>query len=562
MRRITIALALILALPSVALAADPGGTFTDDDGNIFEGWIEAVAAEDITKGCNPPFNDRFCPDLSVDRGAMAAFLKRALDLPNTAQDFFDDDNNSIFENDINAIAAAGITKGCNPPANNLYCPNDRVSREAMAAFLKRALDLPNTAQDFFDDDNNSIFENDINAIAAAGVTKGCNPPANNWYCPKDTVKRDTMAAFLGRGLDLTAMTPDPRPPLEWELVVGGLTSPIQALVPPGEDRILIAQQSGEIRIFENGSLQPDLFLDVPVITGGERGLLSMAIHPDYPADRRIFVWRSASGGSGNHTTYLTEYDIAPDLQTASSPRTVLSVVQPAGNHNGGYLSFGPDGYLYLGLGDGGSSNDPWGNARNLNTLLGKMIRIDVDGALPYENPPDNPYVGAPGKDEIWASGLRNPWRWSIHDGYMYIGDVGQDAREEINVVELTPDGYDFGWARYEGTRCNPNDPDPSCSTAGLTFPVAEYTHSVGGSVTGGVVYDGDVVNSLAHYYLYSDFSSGIIRGFRLLNGDAVESIDLTSELQRSGIVDFSKDSDGEILVVSLFSGAVYRLIGG
>ena len=557
MRRLTIALTLVIAIPSVALAADPGGTFTDDDGNTFEGWIEAVAAEEITKGCNPPFNDRYCPSLTVDRGAMAAFIKRALNLPNTAQDYFDDDNNSIFENDINSLAEAGITKGCNPPANNLFCPTERVTREVMAAFLKRALNLPASQQDFFTDDNNSIFENDINAIAEAGITLGCNPPANNLYCPKDYVKRDTMAAFLGRGLGLTAMTPDPRPPLEWDLVVGGLTSPIQALVPPGEDRILIAQQTGEIRIFENGSLQNDLFLDVPVITGGERGLLSIAIHPDYPADRRLFVWRSVSGG-----TQLTEYDIAADLDSASSPRTVLSVTQPASNHNGGFLEFGPDGYLYLGLGDGGSSNDPWGNARNLNTLLGKMIRIDVDGALPYENPPDNPYVGVAGKDEIWASGLRNPWRWTIHDGYMYIGDVGQDAREEINVVELVPDGYDFGWARYEGTRCNPNDPDPSCSTAGLTFPVAEYTHSFGGSVTGGVVYDGDVVKSLSDYYLYADFSSGLIRGFRLLNGNAVESIDLTSELQRSGIVNFSKDSDGEILVVSLFSGAVYRLIGG
>jgi hypothetical protein len=376
-----------------------------------------------------------------------------------------------------------------------------------------------------------------------------------------------MATMLTRALGLTAMRPAARPPLEWELVVGGLTTPVQTLVPPGEDRILIAELGGLIRVFENGALRQQPFLDLTgtVVAGGERGLLSIAIHPDYPADRRLFAWYSAPlrpGGSGNHTTYLVEFDIAADLQTASSPRTVLAVDQPFANHNGGFVAFGPDGYLYLGLGDGGSGNDPGARARNLNTLLGKMIRIDVDGAVPYGIPADNPRVGTTGRDEIWASGLRNPWRWSIDNGNLYIGDVGQGAREEVDAVALNPVGYDFGWSRYEGTLCNPNDTDPSCSTSGLTMPIVEYGRAVGRTITGGVVYRGPIVRSLNHYYLYADFGSGIVRGFRFLDGKAVEAVDLTSALRLPGLVSFGFDSNGEILATSLFDNAVYRLVGG
>jgi hypothetical protein len=191
-----------------------------------------------------------------------------------------------------------------------------------------------------------------------------------------------------------------------------------------------------------------------------------------------------------------------------------------------------------------------------------MIRIDVDGATPYQIPPDNPYVGRAGRDEIWASGLRNPWRWSIDDGNMYIGDVGQGAREEIDAVALTPVGYDFGWPRYEGSLCNPNDSDPSCSTSGLTMPVAEYGRSSGQVVTGGVVYRGPTVRSLAQYYLYADFSSGMVSAFRLLNGRAVEARSLSSALREPGLVSFGFDWNGEILGVSMLDNAVYRLVGG
>ena len=182
------------------------GHFVDDNGHLFEGDIDAIAEADITKGCNPPANTNFCPGLKVDRGAMAAFIRRALNLPASNTDYFTDDNNSIFEGDINAIAEAGITKGCNPPANTRYCPRSLVDRGAMAAFMRRAFNLPASNTDYFIDDNGSIFEHDINAIAEADVTKGCNPPTNNRYCPSNTVDRGAMAAFLRRALGLPAIT--------------------------------------------------------------------------------------------------------------------------------------------------------------------------------------------------------------------------------------------------------------------------------------------------------------------------------------------------------------------
>jgi hypothetical protein len=176
---------VVVMFPSAAGAGSlpPGGTFVDDNGNIHEGNIEAIAAAGVTKGCNPPANDRYCPSGPVTRGQMAAFIRRALSLPDSPIDYFVDDGGSVFEGDINAVAAAGITRGCNPPANDRFCPEGQVTREQMAAFLHRAFEYPSSPTDFFTDDD-SLFEADINAIAAVGVTKGCNPPTNDRYCPE------------------------------------------------------------------------------------------------------------------------------------------------------------------------------------------------------------------------------------------------------------------------------------------------------------------------------------------------------------------------------------------
>jgi hypothetical protein len=197
-------------LPAGAQELDPGGTFIDDDGNVHEGYIEAIAAEGITRGCNPPDNDRYCPSDPVSRGEMAAFLTRALGLSGSTADQFVDDEDSVFEDDINALAAAGITRGCNPPDNDRFCPDGNVTRGQMAAFLVRAMGYTDPGEgDLFTDDDDSVFENDIDRLGTAGVTRGCNPPDNDRFCPDDLVLRDQMASFLGRALGLQARTPPP-----------------------------------------------------------------------------------------------------------------------------------------------------------------------------------------------------------------------------------------------------------------------------------------------------------------------------------------------------------------
>ena len=190
----------------------PGGSFVDDDGNVHEGGIEAIAAEGITRGCNPPANDRYCPEKTVTRGQMAVFLARALDLGPTSNDYFIDDETSLFEAGINRLAAAGITQGCNPPANNRFCPDRDMTRGQMAAMLARAFDYPVSHHNRFNDDNGHIFEQAIQKIAAAGVTVGCNPPANNRFCPNDPIRRDQMATLLTRATHLTPNRPPGRCP--------------------------------------------------------------------------------------------------------------------------------------------------------------------------------------------------------------------------------------------------------------------------------------------------------------------------------------------------------------
>jgi len=218
-----VALVAVVAGIAVAFGLPPGGTFVDDDGNLHEGNIEAIAADGVTSGCNPPANDRYCPATTVTRGQMAAFLVRAVDLPATATDFYHDDDASVFENDINRLAAAEITKGCNPPANDHFCPDSKVTRGQMAAFLVRAFAYTDDGGgDLFIDDNGSVFERDIDKLRTAGVTAGCNPPTNDRYCPADSVRRDQMASFLARALDLDPIMPPPR---ETNCPVTGACSP-------------------------------------------------------------------------------------------------------------------------------------------------------------------------------------------------------------------------------------------------------------------------------------------------------------------------------------------------
>ncbi|MCZ6857931.1 MAG: PQQ-dependent sugar dehydrogenase, partial [Gemmatimonadetes bacterium] len=398
---------LIIPLAVSAGALPPGGTFLDDDFNIHEGNIEAIAAADITRGCNPPVYDRFCPKVDVRRGEMAAFLNRALDLPAATKDHFTDDNTSIFEDDINRLAEAGITLGCNPQTNDRFCPNATVNRGSMAAFLVRAYGYSaGSGSNLFVDDNTSIFENDIDRLGTAKVTLGCNPPTNDRFCPTDPVRRDQMASFLARAEQLDPMVPPPRADLTLEVFASGLSQPVGLVAPddPNDDRVFVLEKGGTIRIIEgDGTVLPTPFLTISgVLNGSETGLLGMAFHPDYPSDGRFFVHYSTTG---THRSRISSFSVSADPNVASASETVLlTLTQPAGNHNGGHLEFGPDGYLYIGFGDGGGSDDPDADARDPTTLFGSMLRIDVDSGNPYSIPADNPYVGVSGLDEVWSIG--------------------------------------------------------------------------------------------------------------------------------------------------------------
>jgi len=345
--------------------------------------------------------------------------------------------------------------------------------------------------------------------------------------------------------------------------VGGLDSPLDLQAPP-EDRarLFVVEQAGRIRIVRNGAVAAT-FLDIAsrVGSGGERGLLGLAFHPRHAENGRFFVNYTDRSGD----THVSEFRAAPSSDTADpgSERELLFVRQPFANHNGGGLAFGIDGKLYIGLGDGGSGGDPFGNGQNLGTPLGKLLRIDVDAGTPFAVPPDNPFVSTPGAfPAVWAYGLRNPWRFAFDrlTGDLLIGDVGQDAVEEVDLgLASRRGGENYGWNRMEGSRCF--SPAAGCSTAGLTLPVAEYTHGTGCSITGGYVYRGCRMPGYHGTYFYGDYCTALIRSFRVENGRAVDSRDWTSSLARGvdAISSFGVDADGEIYIVD-HTGEVYKVV--
>jgi hypothetical protein len=374
-----------------------------------------------------------------------------------------------------------------------------------------------------------------------------------------------MASFLTRAMGLTAMTPDPRPSLALETVASGLSQPLFLTAPEGDSRLFVIERGGRIRIIENGEVLATPFLDITakVATGGERGLLGLAFHPDYNSNGRFFVYYATDGACSGHDTVVAEYRVsAGDLDVASpSEKVLLSVNQPACNHEGGPLAFGPDGYLFIGMGDGGGSYDVYNNAQNKNTLLGAMLRIDVDSGNPYSLPADNPFVGTSGADEIYAMGLRNPWRFSIDGDTIYVGDVGQDAREEIDVFSATEPGLNFGWPRYEGTLCVSNKTsETTCDSVGLAFPLIEHSHPGSRSITGGYVYRGSTLGMDGHYF-YGDFLDGYVRSALVEDGVLRSHQDWTQALgKQAGLASFGVDGFGELYLINLFSGTVKKLV--
>jgi hypothetical protein len=341
-------------------------------------------------------------------------------------------------------------------------------------------------------------------------------------------------------------------------VLSGLSGPIFVTnARDGSDRLFIVEQAGIIKVLQPGQTSPAVFLDITakVLAGGERGLLGLAFHPQFSTNRRFFVnyTRQPDGA-----TVIAQYQVSledPNVATRLSEIVFLVIPQPFANHNGGMVEFGPDGFLYIATGDGGSGNDPGNRAQNNNQLLGKILRIDVDtpnGSVPYSSPPSNPFFGAAaGADEIFAVGFRNPWRFSFdrETGDLYAGDVGQGAIEEIDVVTL---GGNFGWRIWEGSQCTGLD-QGLCNPAGFVFPIAEYAHASGRcSVTGGYVYRGAQSALPLGSYIYADFCTGEI--FLFQNGTS--SILLDTGINISS---FGEDEAGELYVVGI-GGTIHRIV--
>jgi glucose/arabinose dehydrogenase len=334
-----------------------------------------------------------------------------------------------------------------------------------------------------------------------------------------------------------------------EPVVEGLEQPVFVThAGDGSGRLFVVEQAGRVLIVREGALLEEPFLDIAedVRSGGERGLLGLAFHPGFADNGRYFVHYSRQDGAG----VIAEFEVSPDPdRSRQGGRRLLTVDQPFANHNGGMIAFGPDGFLYIGLGDGGSAGDPGDRAQDPDELLGKILRIDVDGGRPYGIPADNPFAGGGGRPEIYALGLRNPWRFSFdrRKGRLYAGDVGQHEREEIDIVRR---GRNYGWRVLEGTRCF--KPPEDCEQSGLKPPRADYGHDRGRcSVTGGYVYRGSEVPALKGIYIFGDYCSGEMFGLR----GPERSLLLDTELSISS---FGEDEAGELYVVD-HGGTIYRI---
>ncbi len=346
-----------------------------------------------------------------------------------------------------------------------------------------------------------------------------------------------------------------------EFFKNGFSSPVD-IQNAGDDRLFIVELSGIIKILNSdATINPTPFLNISSLieSGGEQGLLGLAFHPDYANNGYFFVYYT----DNSEDTQVARYTVDgsdPDIADPSSALLIIDAVQPYWNHNGGSLQFGTDGYLYIGLGDGGSGGDPENRAQNLETLLGKILRIDIDnteGGNNYAIPADNPFVGDPNAfDEIWAYGLRNPWRFSFDfdTDEIWIGDVGQGSIEEIDRAASDAAGLNYGWRCYEGTQTYNTSgcPDPS----ELTFPVAEYSHSGGNcSITGGYVYRGSIYSDIYGLYFYADYCSGDIGTVDAANNQINHG-------SFSGYWStFGEDSSGEIYIADLY-GTIYKIIGG
>lgn len=349
-------------------------------------------------------------------------------------------------------------------------------------------------------------------------------------------------------------------------------NPTFVTAPSVDERLFVVERDGIIRVLQNGTAGTPLavpWLDIRarVFTGGEGGLLSMAFDPDFSRNGYFYVYYTDLQQNIVVERFGTSQ--LPNVADATSGLVILRIPHPQyTNHFGGLVAFGPDGLLYVGTGDGGGAGDPFGNAQNLAVMLGKLLRVDVRSAnagQPYAIPPGNPYLNQPGtRPEIWASGLRNPWRFAFDTSGLYIADVGQNEREEVNITALAQAGANYGWDIMEGTRCYGST---NCNRSGLVLPAFEYEHGAnnanGCSITGGYVYRGSALPELAGRYLYSDYCGGYLKSF-LAPGGGASSVSEARDWNITGagqVVSFGRDGAGELYIVSA-NGRIYRIVRG
>lgn len=347
-------------------------------------------------------------------------------------------------------------------------------------------------------------------------------------------------------------------------VVANLDNPTYLTAPAGDTRLFVLERPGRIRIVENGNLLAIPFLDIGarVSTSGEGGLLSMAFDPQFAGNRHFYLYYT----DPQQNIVIERFTAGsnPSLADPTSGLVILRVAHPNfTNHFGGQLAFGPDGYLYMATGDGGGAGDPAGNGQNLNALLGKLLRLDVRSSTagqPYTIPAGNPYLNQPGRRaEIWAAGLRNPWRFSFDGSQLYLSDVGQDRREEVNISAADAAGLNYGWNTMEGTLCYNA---ASCERSGLTLPAFEYDHGAndanGCSITGGFVYRGGAIPGLSGRYFYSDYCRGYLKSFLASGGNITEQRDWNIAAI-GNVVSFGQDGQGELYLLSS-RGSVHKIV--
>lgn len=409
------------------------------------------------------------------------------------------------------------------------------------------------------------------ALFVSGCNSSNDEPRSNSPASSDLA----CGASNGSPEPLLAVTPSAVPPggaaITTERVFSALSfdSPtVLTLAPDSDSCWFVAEQAGRVMAFENrtDASEKSVFIDIQDIvddSAREGGLLGIAFHPDYAENSQVFLsYTGDDAGLVSYVSRFTSDDGGKTLNPASEEK-LIRLQQPFANHNGGNILFGPDGYLYIGFGDGGSANDPGDRAQNTQNLFGSLLRIDVDAGTPYGIPDDNPFAGnglcsdgfgASDCPEIFAYGLRNPWRWSFDraTGDIWAGDVGQSLIEEVDIVDL---GGNYGWPFFEGTRCNTQAPVVNCSFDAIP-PVTEYRRADGRSVTGGYVYRGSDIPELEGVYVYGDFVSGTLFQYFDTGSDIIEAKTSTG----LGIASFAEDPNGEIYLLDLFAGGIYRIV--